>query len=122
MQPSLSEIRTVGENSRVPLLNGEWRRYINFDNAASTPVMQPVWDGISRFMGLYSSIHRGAGFKSQVSTWAYEKSREILCNFLGADPSERVVIYGKHTTDAINKLSHRFPFEKGDVVITTLME
>ena len=32
----------VGYEMEVPLLNGKKRRYINFDNAASTPVLRPV--------------------------------------------------------------------------------
>lgn len=119
---NLEDVKVVGGDQRVPLLDGSSKRYINFDNAASTPVLEPVWKGITRFMTWYSSIHRGAGFKSQVSTWAYEKSREILCDFLGADATERVVIFGKQTTDAINKLSYRYPFEEGDVLITSIME
>ncbi|MDQ7065756.1 MAG: aminotransferase class V-fold PLP-dependent enzyme [candidate division KSB1 bacterium] len=119
---NLEHIRSVGQDLEVPLLDGTYRRYINFDNAASTPVLEPVWQGVQKFMQWYSSIHRGAGFKSQLSTWAYEKSREVLCDFLGADASERVVIFGRHTTDAINKLANRYPFQQGDVLITTIME
>ncbi len=115
-------IRSVGQDLEVPLLDGSYRRYVNFDNAASTPALEPVWQGVKKFMQWYSSIHRGAGFKSQLSTWAYETSREILCDFLGADASERVVIFGRHTTDAINKLANRYPFQEGDVLVTTIME
>jgi selenocysteine lyase/cysteine desulfurase len=112
----------VGGDREVPLLDGRTRRYINLDNAASTPVLQPILDGVLHFMPWYSSIHRGAGFKSQLSTWAYEKTRDLMAKFLGAEPSERVVIYGKNTTEAINLLCRRFPFRDGDVLLTTQME
>jgi len=42
--------------------------------------------------------------------------------FFGADPATEVVIFGKNTTEAINKLANRFPFKPGDVVLTTIME
>lgn len=120
VQEELSQV--VGQDLEVPLLDGSRRRYINLDNAASTPALLAVWSGVEKFSQWYSSIARGAGFKSQVSTWAYEQSRSILCSFVGAEPAERVVIFGKHTTDAINKLSYRFPFQPGDVLLTTNME
>jgi|GEM_PF-2965794 hypothetical protein len=35
----LKKIRqeVIGINTKVPLINGKYTRYINFDNAASTP-------------------------------------------------------------------------------------
>ena len=58
----------VGLDQRVPLLDGRLVRYINLDNAASTPPLQEVLDAIQQFLPYYSSVHRGAGFKSRVST------------------------------------------------------
>lgn len=112
----------VGGDRQVPLLDGRWQRYINLDNAASTPALRPVLRGINHFMEWYCSVHRGSGFKSQVSTWAYEKSRELVTDFLGGDVNERVVIYGKNTTEAVNKLARRYPFRDGDILLTTDME
>jgi cysteine desulfurase / selenocysteine lyase len=112
----------VGLDEPVPLLDGTTRPAINFDNAASTPVLRPVLDTVNRFMTWYSSVHRGTGFKSQVSTRVYEEAREIVGQFFGAHPREHVVIFGKNTTDAINKLARRIPFEPGDVVLATLQE
>ena len=60
----------VGLDQRVPLLDGRLVRYINLDNAASTPPLQDVLDAIQQFLPYYSSVHRGAGFKSRVSTTA----------------------------------------------------
>ncbi|MFQ5825178.1 MAG: aminotransferase class V-fold PLP-dependent enzyme [bacterium] len=114
--------QVLGGDLQVPLLDGTHRRYVNFDNAASTSVLLPIQEGINRFLQWYSSIHRGAGFKSQLCTWAYEEARELILNFMGADSKERVVIFGKNTTEAINKLANRYPFKETDVLLTTLME
>jgi len=65
----------AGTEIEVPVLDGTRRRYINFDNAASTPALKAVRDGIDRFLDYYSSVHRGTGFKSQLATWAYEQAR-----------------------------------------------
>jgi selenocysteine lyase/cysteine desulfurase len=68
----------VGREVEVPLLDGSSQRYVNLDNAASTPVLQSVNDGLQRFSQWYASIHRGSGFKSQVSTRAYEQAKALL--------------------------------------------
>src|SRR5579862_350635 len=112
----------VGVDKKVPLLNGAEATYINFDNAASTPMLKPVLDTINQFADYYSSVHRGNGFKSQLSTKAYDDAREITLNFFGGNPSDHVVIFGKNTTEAINKLSYRLDLRKTDVVLVGLSE
>jgi selenocysteine lyase/cysteine desulfurase len=114
--------RIVGINQQVPLLNGETRAYINFDNAASTPALRDVLDTINDFMNWYSSVHRGTGFKSRVATQAYDDARHIVADFVGANLKDHTVIFGKNTSEAINKLSYRFPLTKDDVVLVSLLE
>lgn len=112
----------VGINQKVPLVNGKKARYINLDNAASTPPLQPVMDIVNEFMPWYSSIHRGTGFKSQLSTKAYDDAHQLITEFVSADPDKNVVILGKNATEAINKLSYRLNLQENDVVLTSLME
>jgi len=114
--------RIVGIHQTVPLLDGSTRPYVNFDNAASTPALQDVLDTVNEFLGWYSSVHRGTGFKSQVSTQAYDDARHIVADFVGANLSDHTVIFGKNTTDAINKLSYRLELKKDDVVLVSLLE
>lgn len=114
--------QTVGIEREVPLLNGRWRPYVNLDNAATTPALIPVRDQVNRFLDWYASVHRGTGFKSRLATQAYEDARQILLTFLGADAHERLVIFTKHTTEALNVLAARYPFKPSDVVITTVLE
>ncbi len=105
----------VGAGTVVPTLHGT-KRYINFDNAASTPTFQPIKEGVNDFLQWYSNVHRGTGFKSQLSSWAYEESRDIVAEFVNADLTKHVVLFTKNTTEAINKLSHRIALSAGDVV------
>jgi selenocysteine lyase/cysteine desulfurase len=112
----------IGIDTVVPLLRGGERPYINLDNAASTPALQPVMDELAKFIPWYSSVHRGTGFKSRMATEAYEQARETVGRFVGADPNEHVVIFGKNATEAINKLSYRLDLNKRDIVITSSME
>ncbi len=113
----------IGLDAEIPLLSGACRCYVNLDNAASTPPLKAVQEAVDGFLVYYSSVHRGTGFKSQLSTHAYEQAREIVLHFVGADPAIHTCIFGKNTTEAANKLARRFPFtDKRNVVITTAME
>ncbi len=113
----------VGLDTQVPLLDGSRRVYVNFDNAASTPSFRAVQQSVDAFLGFYSSVHRGTGFKSQVSTHAYEAARQAVLEFTGADSTHDVCLFGKNTTEAINKLARRFPFTaQRDVVLVSQME
>lgn len=113
----------AGLDVATPLLNGRLQTYVNLDNAASTPALKAVQDAVNNFMPYYSSVHRGTGFKSQLATHAYEQARLATLRFLGANPDQHTCIFGKNTTEAINKLAHRFPFtDERRVVITSGME
>ncbi|MGD8821731.1 MAG: aminotransferase class V-fold PLP-dependent enzyme [Anaerolineales bacterium] len=112
----------VGLNVEVPTLSGQNVDYINFDNAASTPPLKSVMEGINNFVELYSSVHRGTGFKSQLSTWAYEESRQETMRFVGANLEQHTCMFGKNTTEAINKLSKRLDLGPEDVILTSTME
>jgi cysteine desulfurase/selenocysteine lyase len=114
--------RVVGLDVKVPTLDGSRRPYVNFDNAATTPAFWDVCETLDLFLPWYSSIHRGAGFKSGVATEAYDDARRIVGNFFGADPSEQVVIFVKNSTEAINKAARRIPLSPDDVVLISLME
>lgn len=114
--------RIIGIDRKVPLLNGEQVTYVNLDNAASTPVLSDVAEALDDFLPYYSSVHRGTGFKSRLSTVAYDRAHQIVADFFGADLETRTVIFGKNTTEAINKLAYRLPLSDDAVVLTTKME
>ena len=122
--------QVVGLNERVTLLDGTTAKYTNFDNAASTPTLSPVQDKVNEFCKWYSNVHRGTGFKSQLSSWVFEEARDIIAHFVGADASS-AVIFCKNTTEAINKLAWRFqcPIIKAlgseaekPIIMTSIME
>ena len=112
----------VGIETDVPTLSGEKRRYVNLDNAASTPTFRPIMEKVDEFLAYYANVHRGTGYKSLLSSWAYDEAREIVARFVHADPVEQTVIFTRNTTEAMNKLARIFPFRPGQVVFTTLME
>lgn len=113
----------VGVDIPIPLCDGKWSKAIHFDNAATTPPLLTVMNEIVRFAPWYSSIHRGAGYKSLLSSNIYEQCRWIVADFVNADIEENAIIFVKNTTEAINKLSYRL-YEEGKkrVVLSTFME
>ena len=60
--------RSSGSTKLVPLLDGRMVRYVNLDNAATTPPLHAVVDAVEQFLPFAASVHRGTGFKSRAST------------------------------------------------------
>jgi selenocysteine lyase/cysteine desulfurase len=112
----------AGIDLPVPVLGGGSVTGINFDNAASTPPLTRVREMVTRFSDLYSSVHRGTGFKSRLSTEAYEQARELVSTFLGVDRDDQVVIFVKGTTDALNRIAAEEARLDGRQVLVTEME
>ncbi|MFW6306857.1 MAG: aminotransferase class V-fold PLP-dependent enzyme, partial [Bacillota bacterium] len=93
----------VGTETKVPLLNNNLVKYINFDNAATTPPLHCVMEAVNEFAPWYSSIHRGKGYKSLLSSKMFEEARDIIADFVNVSMNNNIVIYVKNTTEAINK-------------------
>jgi len=118
-------VRLVGDDSEVPCVDGRKRRYVGLDAAASTGALPSVADRVQDFVPSYSSVHRGAGLKSQLATTAYEEAREAALRFAGraggGDHGD-VAIICRNTTEAINHLAYRLRLHSDDVVVTTVVE
>jgi len=121
---TLAELRSdiLGIDTRVPLLDGSERPYVFLDNGASTPTFGRVLRCISSFLPWYSGVHRGTGFKSRLATEIFDRTHDVVARFVGADPANNMVVFTKNTTECVNKLSNRFGFAPGDLVIATGME
>jgi selenocysteine lyase/cysteine desulfurase len=102
----------VGAGLQVPLVTGGLAPYVNLDLGASAPALRSVADRVAEFLPHYSSVHRGAGFASILSTAAYETARRTIGEFVGARPDDVVQVV-RNTTDAFNLLATAVP---GDVV------
>ena len=116
-------IELVGDDLEVPCIDGAQRRYVNLDAAASTSALAAVASRLHDFLPWYSSVHRGAGYKSRVTTEAYERARAAMLGFAqrSADSSDIAVIC-RNTTEAINQLAYRLRLGRDDVVVTTVVE
>jgi selenocysteine lyase/cysteine desulfurase len=100
----------IGRSLSVPLVPGGRATYTNLDYAASSPALAVVAQHLSDILPLYASVHRGAGYASQVSTGAYETARVVVGNFVGARPNDEV-IFTRNTTDSLNLLASIVPGE-----------
>ncbi|GAA1407566.1 aminotransferase class V-fold PLP-dependent enzyme [Oerskovia paurometabola] len=98
----------VGSDTLVPLVDGRSVPYANLDVAASAPALQVVADRVTEVLPLYASVHRGAGYLSQVSTALYEAARQTIGAFVGAREDD-VTIVTRNTTDSLNLLAGCVP-------------
>ncbi len=112
----------VGAGTSVPCVDGTERPYRDLDSAASTPAMTSVAERVVEFLPMYSSVHRGAGFKSRAATAAYEDARRRILEFCGRGGGDDVAVICRNTTEALNHLAYRLDLSPGDVVVTTVVE
>lgn len=112
----------VGLETFVPLLDGRLARYVNLDNAATTPALVSVRDTVDGFLEWYSSVHRGVGFKSRLATHWYEDARRAVLEATGGDPDRHVVVFVRNTTEGMNLLAHRLLSAGNGAMLVSVME
>ena len=106
--PSVCIPGIVGSGIKVPVSGGRFVPYANLDYAASAPCLAAVQHAVAEALPFYSSVHRGAGYLSQLTTSRYEQARQTVREFLGARADDSV-IFTRNTTDAMNLLAHALP-------------
>jgi selenocysteine lyase/cysteine desulfurase len=109
-------LRVVGADTEVPLVAGGRARYVSLDTAASAPALVVVAERVAETLPLYASVHRGAGYLSQVSTALYETARDTVAAFVGARPDD-VCVFTRHTTDSLNLLAGCVPAGESVLVL-----
>ncbi|MEU5306899.1 aminotransferase class V-fold PLP-dependent enzyme [Streptomyces noursei] len=98
----------LGRDVLVPLVTGGEAVYAALDYAASAPALQRVWDDVAAYAPYYGSVHRGAGYLSQLSTDLFENARKAVADFLGCRAEDQVV-FTRSTTDSLNLLAATLP-------------
>ena len=118
----------VGDGLPVPCVDGQERPYLNLDSAASSSALPAVARRVEEFLPWYSSVHRGAGYKSRLATNAYEEARLAALRFAGrttptgSSSGDDIAVIVRNTTEAINHLAYRLPLSPDDVIVTTVVE
>ncbi|MFF3287455.1 aminotransferase class V-fold PLP-dependent enzyme [Streptomyces sp. NPDC003023] len=98
----------LGRDVTVPLVTGGEVTYAALDYAASAPALQRVWDDVAAYAPYYGSVHRGAGYLSQLSTDLFENSRVQVHEFLDCREGDQVV-FTRSTTDSLGLLAAALP-------------
>ncbi|CAL9630165.1 putative cysteine desulfurase [Streptomyces sp. enrichment culture] len=98
----------LGRDVTVPLVTGGEVTYAALDYAASAPALQRVWDDVAAYAPYYGSVHRGAGYLSQLSTDLFENARRTVAEFLDCREDDQVV-FTRSTTDSLNLLAAALP-------------
>src|SRR5215212_6728791 len=98
----------LGSDVTVPLVTGGEVTYAALDYAASAPALRRVWEDVAAYVPYYGSVHRGAGYLSQLSTDLFESSRKEVAAFLGCREDDQVV-FTRSTTDSLNLLAAAVP-------------
>ncbi|MEU0131549.1 aminotransferase class V-fold PLP-dependent enzyme [Streptomyces sp. NPDC006289] len=107
-QSVCAPLPVLGADVTVPLVTGGSVTYAALDYAASAPALQRVWDDVAAYAPYYGSVHRGAGYLSQLSTDLFETSRTTVAEFLGCRADDQVV-FTRSTTDSLNLLAAALP-------------
>ncbi|MCK5179846.1 MAG: cysteine desulfurase [Candidatus Omnitrophica bacterium] len=98
---------------------------VYLDNAATTFKPQAVIDAVANhYEAGTSNVHRGVHTLSQQATAAFERSRDEVRDFIGANKSCEI-IFTKGATDAINLVADSYGgafLNKGDEIIISEME
>lgn len=109
----------VGVDVVVPVAGGREVRAVDLDAGATSPASVAVAAAVVAALPHTSSVHRGTGWKSQVTSARYEAARETVLAFAGADPATHTVVFGRNTTEALNTLAFRMRLPAGATVVTT---
>ncbi len=98
---------------------------VYLDNAATAQKPQIVIDALTDFYTTTNAnIHRGVHSLSVEATRRYEKARDTLRDFLGAERSEEIV-FCRGATEAINLVAQAWArprLQAGDEIIISTME
>jgi selenocysteine lyase/cysteine desulfurase len=98
----------VGAGLPLTLADGRTVEHANLDYAATAPALTAAADAMIDLLPWYASVHRGAGHASRRCTYAYERARETITDFIGARADDHV-IFTRNTTDALNLLARAVP-------------
>lgn len=95
---------------------------IYLDNAASSLTPEPVIRKMLEFYRQYrANVERAVHRLSQRASQEYERAHTKVARFLNAESNSEIIMT-PNTTMAINTVSHGLDWEKGDKIVTSLIE
>lgn len=118
LHSSTTVLPVVGSDLIVETVHGEFLDYAPFDHAASTAPLASVARAVHKATETYSSVHRGQGYASQVTSAYYEAAREEVARFVGAREGDHV-IFTRNTTDSFTLLARALPRQTTVIVFAS---
>lgn len=110
-----------------PYLDSEkvGKKVIYLDTGATSQKPTCVIDAVDQYYR-YSNAnpHRGAHYLSWKATEAYEETREVVKNFIGAK-STREIVFTRSTTESLNLLAYSYglnKLKKDDEILITILD
>lgn len=98
---------------------------VYLDSTATSLKPRSVIEKVTEYYRDYSAnVHRGIYKISEKASEEYEKTRNIVANFIGAK-DEREIIFTRNTTESLNLIAYslgRNSVEKDDEIVTTIAE
>jgi len=110
-----------------PILREQAHGYplIYFDSAATSQKPHAVIDTLRRYYEHENAnVHRGLHMLSSRATEAYEKSRQRVAEYIGAESPDEI-IFTRGTTESINLVAQAWGgkfIREGEVILLTVME
>ena len=102
-----------------PILNSG---IIYLDNASSSLTPEPVIKKMVEFYHDYrANVERGVHRLSQKASEEYEKVHATVADFINAE-SETEIVLTRNATEAINLVANGLSWNKGDKIVTSLIE
>ncbi len=99
--------------------------FVYLDTAATSLTPESVIKKTNEYYRNYrANIHRGLYKTAEKATEEYEKAREKVAQFIGADKKEIIFTAGATASSnmLIYAIEHSFGLKKGDEIVTTKME
>jgi cysteine desulfurase/selenocysteine lyase len=94
---------------------------IYMDSAATSLSPVPVISAMDEYELRYrANVGRGVHRLAMVATQKYADAHKKIASFIGA--KEGLVVITKNTTEAINMVACGLDWQKGDTIVTTLLE
>jgi cysteine desulfurase/selenocysteine lyase len=123
--PSTYDVNAI--RKKFPVLNRKvkGRDLVYFDNAATAQKPIEVVEALTHYYTHYNAnIHRGLHTLADEATAAFEATREIIREFIGAAHHEEI-IFTKGTTESINLVANAWGeqfLNRGDEIMITSLE
>ena len=100
-------------------ING--KRLVYLDNAATSQRPIQIIKAVTDFQKKHNAnVHRGLHTLSEEAGELYEKARETVAKFIGANTDE--IVFVRNTTEAINLVAQSWMAGQKGEVLTTIME